>query len=167
MSDWLGLLTAFSLAAASIAAQSQTQAPADGKPKPTQDLAVRGCLEGTTLTQIEPHTPPLELPEKLKVASLKVIRDQVKALDGHRVELTGILHGVPGVENGALVSDSDKMKVYVGGGDSTLGEDQDMLRNERPTMHARTIKDLAPACAADRTPREPSETRGDPLAPAP
>ena len=90
----------------------------------------------------------MELPEKLKVASLKVIRDQVKALDGHRVELTGILHGVPGVENGVLVSDSDKMKVYVGGGDPTLGEDQDILRNERPTMHARTIKDLAPACAA-------------------
>ena len=149
MSDWLGLLTAFFLAAASIAAQSQTQTPADAKPKPTRaDLAVRGCLEGTTLTQIEPHTPPLELPEKLKVASLKVIRDQVKALDGHRVELTGILHGVPGVENGVLVSDSDKMKVYVGGGDPTLGEDQDILRNERPTMHARTIKDLAPACAA-------------------
>ena len=61
--------------------------------------------------------------------------------------MTGILHGVPGVENGVLVSDSDKMKVYVGGDDPALGEDQDMLRNEQPTMHARTIK-LAPVCAA-------------------
>jgi hypothetical protein len=150
MSDSLSLLAALLLATVSIAAQSQPPAPADAKPKPTpmHDLVVRGCLDGTTLTQIEPQTPPLKLPEKLKVASIKVIRDQVKALDGHRVELTGILHGVPGVENGVLVSDSDKMKVYVGGGDSNLGEDQDMLRNERPTMHARTIKDLAPACAA-------------------
>ena len=154
MPDSLSLFAAFLLATASIAAQAQQQAPADAKPKPTpmHDLVVRGCLEGTTLTQVEaqtpPQTPPLTLPEKLKVASINVIRDQVKALDGHQVELTGILHGVPGVENGVLVSDSDKMKVYVGGGNSNLGEDQDMLRNERPTMHARTIKDLAPACAA-------------------
>ncbi len=149
MSGTLSLLAAFLLATASIAAQSQPQAAADAKPKPTpmRDLVVRGCLEGTTLTQIEPQTPPLTFPKRLKVASINVIRDQVKALDGHRVELTGILHGVPGVENGVLISDADKMKVYVGGGDSNLGEDQDMLRNERPTMHARTIKDLAPVCA--------------------
>jgi hypothetical protein len=135
-------------------AAAQSPAPADSQSKPTQEFAVRGCLRGATLTQIEPHTPSLKLPEKLKVASFKIIRDQVKALDGHQVELTGILHGVPGVENGVLVADSDRMKVYVGGGDSSLGEDQDMLRNEQPTMHARTIKDLAPACAA-ATPKQP------------
>ena len=38
------------------------------------------------------------------------------------------------------------MKVYVGGGDPNLGEDQDMLRNERPTMHARTIR-IGAVCA--------------------
>ena len=104
MSGTLSLLAAFLLATASIAAQSQPQAAADAKPKPTpmRDPVVRGCLEGTTLTQIEPQTPPLAFPERLKVASINVIRDQVKALDGHRVELTGILHGVPGVENGVL-----------------------------------------------------------------
>jgi hypothetical protein len=142
------MIAALFLSLASAAA-AQTPAAANGQAKPTQDIVVRGCLHGSTLTQSEPQTPPsLELPEKLRVASIKVIRDQVKALDGHQVELTGILHGVPGVENGVRVSDSDKMKVYVGGGDSNLGEDQDMLRNEQPTMHARTIKDLAPTCPA-------------------
>jgi hypothetical protein len=147
------MIAALLLSIASIAA-AQSQAPAASQSKPTQDLAVRGCLRGSTLMQIEPQMPALKLPEKLRVASFKVIRDQVKALDGHQVEVTGILHGVPGVENGVRVSDSDKMKVYVGGGDSTLGEDQDMLRNEQPTMHARTIKDLAPACPT-QTPKQP------------
>jgi hypothetical protein len=70
----------------------------------------------------------------------------VKALDGHQVELIGTLRGIPGQENGVLVADSDKGRLYIGGGDKNLGSDLETGRIEPPTMYARTIKDIAPTC---------------------
>jgi hypothetical protein len=119
---------------------------AASKPQPTNKYVIRGCLTGSTLTDLE-ATPPLKLPEKLKVASTRTIRDQVKGLNGHQVELTGALFGVPGVEEGILIGDSGAAKVYIGGGDPNLGQDLVVNRNDPPTIRVTMIKDVTPACA--------------------
>jgi hypothetical protein len=125
-----------------------TQEPAPSpKPAPTNKHVVRGCLNRSTLTDIEATPPPLKLPEKLRVTSTRTIRDQVKALSGHQVELTGALFGVPGVEEGILIGDSGAARVYIGGGDPNLGQDLVVNGNDPPTIRATMIKDVAPACA--------------------
>jgi len=123
---------------------AQAQAPAP-KPQPINKYVIRGCLKGSTLTSIEP-APPLKLPEKLRIASPRTIRDQVKSLSGHQVEVTGALFGVAGVEEGILIGDSGAAKVYVGGADPNLGEDLVVRRNDPPTIRATMIKDVAAAC---------------------
>jgi hypothetical protein len=114
-------------------------------------VVIRGCLTGSKLIHIDPQTQlpadlVLKLPDTLKVTSIRVIRDQVKALNGHQVEVTGALRGIPGMETGALVADSDNAKVYVGGADPKLGSDLHVGRNEPPTIHAQMIKDVAGTC---------------------
>ena len=83
-----------------------------------------------------------------RVKSLRVIRDQVTALNGHQVEVIGSLSGIPGQSRSVLVTDSDKAKLYIGGGDKNLGEDLGVDRNEPPTVYARTIKEVAEKCLA-------------------
>jgi hypothetical protein len=61
-----------------------------------------------------------------------VIRSQLKALNGHQVELTGNVEGVGPQKSGILVDDSDTGRFYVGGGDPSLGED--FRRNVPPTF---------------------------------
>ena len=83
--------------------------------------------------ETHPHRtgdPSLTLPDRLRVTSIKVIRSQVRALDGHQVELVGLLRGIPGQETGLLVAESDKGKVYFGGGDPNLGQDLASARAE-------------------------------------
>jgi hypothetical protein len=133
------------------AANAMPQATAAPKSQPAKGVAIRGCLTGAKLTHIEPGDVPLSLPDTLRVTSIRIIRSQVKALDGHQVEMIGTLRGIPGLENGLLVLDSDKGRLYIGGGDTRLGEDLDPARNDPPTMHAHTIKDIASACTAGQT----------------
>jgi hypothetical protein len=137
---------------AALAAQEAAQeSGAAAKAKPARSFVLRGCLRGSTLSQIEPHDPPIKLPNEVKVTSTRAIRSQVKSLSGHQVELAGALHGVPGVETGFLVGDSDSAKLYLGGGDPNLGHD--LVVGEPPTLHANTIKDVAPSCVAG-TPKQ-------------
>src|SRR5262245_15560819 len=138
-------IAAMSVAAAAQDATPPTQAPAT-RPQPGNKHVIRGCLKGSTLTDIEPPASPLKLPEKLRVASTRAIRDQVKALNGHQVELTGALFGVPGVEEGILIGDSGAARVYIGGSDPNLGQDLVVNRNDRPKIRATMLKDLAPTC---------------------
>ncbi len=134
---------AATLAAGVLAAQqpSATTTP----PQRSSDVTIRGCLTGSKLTQIETDSK-LNLPDTLAVSSIKVIRSQIKALSGHRVELIGRLEGVPGQETGTLIASSDHAKVYLGGGDPSLGSDLGVGRPETPGIYAKTIKDLAPTC---------------------
>jgi hypothetical protein len=111
-------------------------------------VVIRGCLNGSKLTHIDPDDATLSVPDILRVTSLRVIRSQVKALDGHQVEVIGTLSGIPGQDKSVLVADSDKARLYVGGGDKNLGEDFGTARSEPPTIHARTIKDVAASCTA-------------------
>lgn len=129
-------------------AMARQEAPP--KPQPVKGVAIRGCLTGTKLTHLEPPDGTSALPDTLRVTTVRVIRDQLKPLNGHQVELIGALRGIPGQENGILIGDSDKAKVYVGGGDKNLGEDLAVSRNDPPTIHAHTIRDLAPTCTANQ-----------------
>src|SRR5262245_55650049 len=97
-------------------------------PKPLKGVIVRGCLAGSKLTKIDVDDAPPTLPDILRVSTIRVIRNQLKALDGHEVELIGTLSGVPGQENGLLVVDSDTGRGYRGGGDSRVVEDANRAR---------------------------------------
>ena len=132
-----------------IAADGASQAPADSPPKPTNRVAIRGCLTGTKLTHLVPQSSmSLELPDTLRVTSIRVIRDQVKALNGHEVEVIGTLRALPGLENGILVVDGERGKFYIGGGDPRLGPDLVPANVESPRIHADTIRNIAETCAA-------------------
>jgi hypothetical protein len=133
-------------AAAAAQDPTPTQESPSPRPQPSNKYAIRGCLNGSTLTDIEPTPPPLKLPEKFRVTSTRTIRDQVKALSGHQVEVTGALFGVPGVEEGILIGDNGVTRIYIGGADPNLGQDLVINRND-PTIRATMIKDVAPACA--------------------
>ena len=114
---------------------------AAAKPQP-KGVVIRGCLTGEKLSRIEPQNVEaaveLKVPDVLRVTSIKVIRDQVKALNGHQVEVTGALVGIPGLEKGLLVVDSPNGKLYFGGSDPDA-----VSRKEPPTIHAELIKDIA------------------------
>jgi hypothetical protein len=125
--------------------QNQTaQAPSSAK-----GYVIRGCLTKDKLSHIEPQNVPpaveTKLPDVLKVTSIRVISSQVKALDGHQVEVIGALRGVPGVETGIPVVDSPNGKVIFGG-----EQDPAVSRKEPPTIHAQTIKDIAATCPGQK-----------------
>jgi hypothetical protein len=165
---WLtsGLLTATLLTTSSVAAprtmqdppQPQPQSQPQSQPAPQPDPAIklqrpkstiiRGCLTGSKLTHIEPvqlDDASANIPDVLRVSSIRVIRSQVKALNGHTVELIGTLRGIRDQERGLLVGESGAGRVYIGGAPKNLGDER-AERIEPPTMHANTIKDIAPAC---------------------
>lgn len=123
------------------AAGQETQAT---KPAAPKGVVIRGCLAKEKLSRIDPQnvTPVVELklPDVLRVTSIRAIRDQVKAMNGHQVEVTGSLRAIPGLETGMLVVDSDAGKLYFGGGDPEVS------RKEEPTIHITLIKDLGTTC---------------------
>ncbi len=122
----------------------------DSPPENAQTLkgiTVRGCLKGSRLVHVEPTDPGAPFPDSLGVNGIRVIRSELKALNGHLVELIGTVEGVGPQKGGVLVSGSDKTKIYIGGGDPNLGED--LRRTVPPTFYAHTVRNLAPTCDAE------------------
>ena len=155
---WPALAAAGLVIGGLFTALDAVQETAVPKPQARKGVVIRGCLTGSKLTHIDPQTElPADLlrklPDRLTVTSIRVIRAQVKALNGHQVDVTGALRGIPGAETGLLVGDSDNVKVYLGGGDPGLGSDLSMARYESPTIVAQMIKDVAAAC--DPVPPKP------------
>src|SRR5262245_28215284 len=145
----LHALTALVVAPCLALGPAEATPQSGARPPLTNRVAIRGCLTRSKLTHVDPQDQiPLELPDVLRVTSIRVIRSQVKALDGHQVEVIGTLRGIPGQENGIVVADSDKGRVIIGGADKSLGEDLAPGNVQSPTINAYTIKDLAPACSA-------------------
>ena len=113
----------------------------------SQHVVIRGCLTGSKLAHLDVENldPALTLPDTLKVAeSIRVIRSQVKALNGHQVEVIRDAARHPGQDTGLLVADSDKGKFYVGGGDAGL--ESGSRGRGQPTaddLQAQTIKNVA------------------------
>jgi len=145
-------------ASALLTTVAAAQETAAARSQPRKGVVIRGCLTGSKLTHIDPQTElpadlATKLPDRLTVTSIRVIRDQVKALSGHQVEVTGALRGIPGMETGLLVADSGNARVYLGGGDPALGSDLSVARYEPPTIDAQMIKDVAATC--DPVPPKP------------
>ena len=141
-----------------VASLGVLSAAAVQEPAPVQTLkgtTIRGCLTGGKLTHVEPADPAMPLPASLGVNGIRAIRGQLKALNGHQVELIGTVEGI-GPRNGILVADSDQGRFYLGGGDPSLGED--FRRMVPPTFYAHTVRNLAPTCG------EPPALRADGLA---
>jgi hypothetical protein len=146
------------VAAIALASALLTTVDAAQEAEARKGVVIRGCLTGSKLTHIDPRTElpadlARKLPDKLMVTSIRVIRDQVKALNGHQVEITGALRGIPGMETGILVAESGNAKLYLGGGDPTLGSDLSVARYEPPTIYAQMITEVAAAC--DPVPPKP------------
>lgn len=133
---------------------TMTSLAQDTKPAKPKGAVIRGCLTGWKLTHVEPEDATLNVPDILRVKSLRVIKNQVTALNGHQVELIGSLSGIAGQSRSVLVTDSDKAKLYIGGGDKSLGEDFGVSGNEPPTIYVRTIKDVAEKCTAPTPPSQ-------------
>jgi hypothetical protein len=120
--------------------------PAESKPNPNKNLVIlRGCVSGSMLTNTEPNDYVLIVPGTVRTTGSRAMRGQLKELDGHTVELTGTLKGMNNVAQGALVKDTGKTKIYVGGAerrnDNTLEE-----RIQLPTLDVSSLKDIAPQC---------------------
>lgn len=133
------------LGMATVASVAFAQQPAPKSPLSNGNVTIRGCLTGNKLVHIEPDDATLKVPDVLRVTSIRVIKSQVKGLDGHQVEVIGTLRGIPDQDDGILISNSPKAKVYIGGQDKSLGNDAGE-RVEPPTIHANTIKDIAEKC---------------------
>jgi hypothetical protein len=149
-----GLSVAAAIATTGIISLSATETSQQAAAPPPQQalkgVAIRGCLVGSKLTHIDQDDSAPTLPNPLTVSSIRVIRSQVKALSGHQVEVIGSLRNIPGMETGFLVAESDKGRLYIGGGDPRLGEDLRAAPVGPPTVHAHTIRDLAPTCTASQ-----------------
>lgn len=141
----LFIFTATFALAASLGVLSASAAQEPAPAQPLKGIAVRGCLSGSRLTHVEPVDPGAPFPAALGVNGIRAIRGQLKALNGHQVELIGTVEGV-GQQNGILVAESDKARFYLGGGDPRLGED--FRRTVPPTFYAHTVRNLAAMCAA-------------------
>jgi hypothetical protein len=74
------------------ASAAQNPPPAAAPPK---GIAVRGCLTKSRLTHVEPVVDSdTSFPDSIGINATRVIRSQVKALNGHQVELIGTVEGV-------------------------------------------------------------------------
>jgi hypothetical protein len=129
-----------------VVSASAAQGPDPTAAQPGKGISVRGCLSGARLTHVEPVDSDAPFPASLGVNGIRVIRSQLKALNGHQVELIGNVEGVGPQKSGILVHDSDTGRFYVGGGDPSLGED--FRRNVPPTFYAHTVRNIAPTCAS-------------------
>src|SRR5262245_46606199 len=72
-----------------VVAAPAAQEPARPAAEPLKGVVVRGCLTGSRLTHVEPVDPGSPFPDSLGVGAIRAIRGQLKALNGHQVELIG------------------------------------------------------------------------------
>jgi hypothetical protein len=140
-------------AVAASVAMIQQGPPTDSKPAESKStsnknlVTVEGCVSGSMLTNTEPKSGTLEVPGTVRTTGSRAMRGQLKELNGHTVELTGILKGMENVAQGALVKDTGKTKIYIGGAEKrTGGDDQLQQRIQLPTLDVSSVKDIAPQC---------------------
>jgi hypothetical protein len=142
------------IVAALIATAVAQPPPSASKPAGNKNaVTLRGCLSGSMLTHVEPTGPLLEAPSSLRTTGSRAMRGQLKEVNGHTVELTGVLKGVTNVATGGLVKDTGKTKIYVGGSEKRTGSDAMMAqgRVELPTLDVSALADIAPQCMGGKS----------------
>ncbi len=145
----------FSVAAAAalilsfVPALAQTPAPpSDVKPPSKKNMmTLRGCLQGTTLTKIEPREYATSAPPEVRLNANRAMRKLLKESDGAYVDVTGTLKGYDNVATGGLtIKDTGKTHVYVGA--SERRQPEDLNRAKSPTFDVAGLTVIAPACQA-------------------
>jgi hypothetical protein len=127
----------------------------DGRSQPEPNaVIVQGCLSGSMLTQVKPREYMLVIPETLRIKpGNHLTKSVLKELNGHLVELNGMLRGHQNLAAGKLVKDTGKTKIYVGGTERKTGDDQmtDAVRQlEPPVLDVSSARDVSPACQEAR-----------------
>jgi hypothetical protein len=122
--------------------------PASSKPPSNKNLVtVQGCVNGSMLTSVDPKEGVLVVPGTVRTTGSRAMRGQLKELNGHTVELTGILKGMNNVAQGALVKDTGRTKIYIGGAEKrTGGNDPLQERIQLPTLDVSSVMDIAAQC---------------------
>jgi len=131
------------------AQQPPPSPPSDAKPESKSKknaIILRGCVEGSTLSRVEARDAAVA-PDTVRLTGNRSMRGTLKEYNGHWVELTGTLKGYRNAANGALVKDTGKTKIYVGGTERRSPQDQ-LERASPPTFDVDLAKDLAPQCTA-------------------
>jgi len=148
----LTLTVAMTATAAAAQTPQQPQAPPPTSDRKAQTkknvVVVRGCVSASTLTHAEAPEYATSVPDSLKLTGSRAVRGALKEANGHTVELTGTLKGVKNQASGALVKDTGKTKIYVGGTERRTGQERmmDDQRKDVATLDVSSVKDLAPTC---------------------
>jgi hypothetical protein len=147
--------TVTAMAVAAAAQPSQQPEPASDRKVETKKLetkknvvVVRGCVSASTLTHTDAREYATSVPDPLKMTGSRAVRGALKEAEGHTVEVTGTLKGVKNQASGALVKDTGKTKIYVGGTERRTGQERmmDEQRNDVATLDVTSVKDIAPQC---------------------
>jgi hypothetical protein len=129
----------------------QQPPPTDNKPASNKNVVVvRGCVSGSMLTNTEPKDYVLIVPGTIRTTGSRAMRGQLKEVNGHTVELTGTLKGMNNVAQGALVKETGKTKIYVGGAERRNGDNMLDERLQLPTLDVSSLKDIAPQCLNEK-----------------
>jgi hypothetical protein len=105
-------------AAVAVALSGASQEQPKTEPKTASNknvIIVRGCLAGSMLTDAEARDYVNYVPDRMRITGNRAMRTQLREANGHYVEVTGALKGVSNAGTGALVKDTGKTKIYVGG----------------------------------------------------
>jgi glucose/arabinose dehydrogenase len=140
------------------AAHQQPQPPMPGQPQPTDNkpttekntIVVRGCVNGSMLTHAEAREYVSTVPNTMRLTGSRSVRGMLKEMEGRRVEVVGTLKGGRGSqETGALVKDTGKTKIYVGGTERRTAEERMMQTPPLPTLDIKSVKDISVCSSVD------------------
>ena len=128
--------------------QPKSPQPTDIKPTTEKNtIVVRGCVRGSMLTHAEAREYVSTVPDTMRLTGSRSVRGMLKELEDHQVEVVGTLKGGRvSQETGALVKDTGKTKIYVGGTERRTAEDRMMQTPPLPTLDVKSLKDIAAPC---------------------
>jgi len=136
------------LSFAPVLAQTPIPAPAppsDAKAAPKKNvMTLRGCLQGSMLTKIEPREYATAAPLEVRLNANRAMRKILKESAGAYVDVTGTLKDDSQATAGLTVKETDKTHVYVGASErrQPIGLDH----ATPPTFDVGGVTVIAPTC---------------------
>jgi hypothetical protein len=143
------IAAALTVVAVATASAQQQEPTTDPKPAAKKNVVVlSGCLSGSLLTHARPKDYVAVVPDSIRITGNRAMRSRLKEANGHAVELTGVLKGLKDDSNGALIKDTGKTKIYVGGTrrSSTDEDMSDQQRLQPPTLDVSALTDVSSQC---------------------
>lgn len=113
-------------------------------------VVIRGCVEGSMLVGIEAREYTLYVPERLRATGNRAMRAAIREANGHYVEVVGAIKGSTSAATGALVKDTGKTKIYVGGSEHHLNDPLEMDERKLPAqIDVTSLKEISGQCKSD------------------